>query len=222
MAELPQRIPQKYQQLIESNPHNMSAEELDMLPAMSRLSDAAQQAVIAHCCGGTYIAAYLAGFGAGAGLSRQRYARNAFAFFKQPAVLQAIQEYRTLQRAQAEGMREAIIEALIVESFFDPAEAYTERGHVKPMADMPEEIRKCITRYSEHKYGVNIEFVDRLKARAMLAELLGIGSSNQGLTVNIDLGDTSPSHMQASVAGNTLNLDLDVSRETPGDEPRTI
>ena len=133
---------------------------------------------------GTQTAAYAAVYKT---RNRASAATGAYEFFNRPDVKLAVREMQALRRAEYSEIREQLIAHLIEAVSYDVSDIYDEKGVMLPIPQMPLGIRKLITGIKETKYGMHIEFADRLRAANMLMELLGIQQQSAGMTVNINL-----------------------------------
>ena len=148
-------------------------------------------------------------------------------FFARADVQLALTELRSYIRGQHAELREKLIAELQESAAFDPYEAYkqvrvpttNEDGspgehvfyRVRDVADMPAYVRRRIVKWQETKYGVNVQFVDRLKAASMLIDLLGIGQQTPGMTINIDL-----SQQGRNESGESETIDVTPQESTQG------
>jgi hypothetical protein len=57
---------------------------------------------------------------------------------------------------------------------FDPAELYDEKHKLKPIRDIPEDIRFCIAGVSPGEFGDEYKIADRMDAVKTLAKALGM------------------------------------------------
>lgn len=160
--------------------------QLLTLDAFSTLSAKDQEVIEVLTSGaGTQQAAFVAVYGGYK--TRSSATSEAHKFFSRPEVKLAVKEMQALRRAQYSEIREQLVADLIEDVSYDPGEAYDANGVLKPIPEMPLHLRKRITGIKETKYGLHIEFVDRMRAKAMLMQMLGIEQQSQGMTININL-----------------------------------
>lgn len=170
--------------------------------------DGREQAVLHNLTTGvsTHSAAYMAVFGVGSDNSTAR--TKAHAFFGRADVQAALRELQAAQRQQYATLRDQIIQTLIGDISLDMSEAFDEHGKLLPVPKMPEHIRKRITDYSEGRYGDRVKFVDRQRSLAMLLDLLGIGQSSPGMTINVNLGEAKQASVDVTPSEDGVNLNL--------------
>jgi hypothetical protein len=194
-----------------NTPGILPADKSLNLEAFSALSTKEQDVLLNLTAGaGTQKAAYVAAYGT---KNRATAVVEAAAFFRRPDVQLALAEVQALRRAEYAYLRDQIVSSLIEDTSFDPADAHDEHGNLLPVSEMPRHIRQRITAIKSTRYGINVEFVDRLKAKQMLIDLMGIGGSHsQGLTINIDLGEqptkSNISTYSSDVSSDGMTLDL--------------
>jgi hypothetical protein len=171
-----------------------------------------EQSVLHNMTSGvsTHSAAYVAVFGEKSDETATARTK-AYAFFQRSEVQAALRELQAAQRQQYAILRDQLIQTLIGDVSFDMREAFDDTGKLKPVPDMPEHIRRRITDYSEGRYGDRVKFVDRQRSLAMLLDLLGIGQSSPGMTINVNLGDVKTQDVSVDVTpsgedGVQLNL----------------
>lgn len=178
----------------------MLGDATQALASFSHLDANGQRVIESLLSGaGSKVAAYVSVYGNTK--SRTVATNDAWRFFDQPEVKLAIQELQALQRTQYAQMKDQIIQSLMADASYDIVEAFdSDTGAVRKMADIPVDVRQHITRYKELKDGVVIEFTDKLRAKQMLIDLLGVGQgTSAGMTINFNLGDEAEKEVEVIV-----------------------
>lgn len=121
---------------------------------------------------------------------RAGYSSDTFVsvLIRKPYIKKAYDDLLALKKAERLEVLEHVINSLVEDAFFDIGEAFDSQGQVKALEDMSEHTRQRITSYRQGRYGIEITFIDKLKAKEQLLSILGVGQGNQGLTVNINFG----------------------------------
>ena len=131
---------------------------------------------------------------------RAGYSSDVFVsvLIRKPYIKKAYDDLLALKKSERLKVLEHVINSLVEDAFFDISEAFDSQGQVKALDDMSEHARQRITSYKQGKYGVEITFIDKLKAKEQLLAILGVGQNNQGLTVNINFGATEEQNEKAA------------------------
>lgn len=106
-----------------------------------------------------------------------------------PTTRRICELHAVIQDPQMTDLRHRLVLSLINDAFGDPAEAFDKKtGAVHPIHTIPPACRQRIVGYKNTRYGVEISFTNRLKAKEILAQLLGMahGAVSPGLSITIN------------------------------------
>lgn|SRR5690606_29562080 len=93
------------------------------------------------------------------------------------------QQYRAIM-AKTNATVERVWEEISYAAFADPVEAYDEDGNVLPPAQIPERLRRAMTKYKEGEHGVEIAFGSKDAALEKLMRLHRMTDNDKMVLVN--------------------------------------
>lgn len=98
--------------------------------------------------------------------------------------------YCILQDPQISDLRHRLVLSLLNDAFGDPADAFDRTtGAARPIHAISPACRQRITLYKTTRYGVEIQFTNRLKAKELLMQLIGLDvGAGPGLSITINTG----------------------------------
>lgn len=109
-----------------------------------------------------------------AGYSANKSKNNAFQLMQKQAVKARISELRHEMRCRTQVKAEHVIQNLMCVGDFDPAEAFDENGNVKPLNEIPPDVRMGIAGLKITEKGTEIRFWSHTDALDKVAKVLGL------------------------------------------------
>ncbi len=126
--------------------------------------------------------------------------RKAAELMKNGKVTARLAELQAIANAEFRHLARQVIEEVAAIAFTDIADFFDARGHLRPLAELPRPARAAISSFKLRGSGetVAVTMADKLKALALLAQLVGAGSVPEGS--GSDLGALSDDDLEAELA----------------------
>ncbi len=108
--------------------------------------------------------------------------RRAAELLANSKVTARLAELQAIANAQFRHVARQVIEEVAAIAFTDIADLFDARGHLRPLAELPRPARAAIASFKVRGSGetVAVTMADKLKALALLAQLVGVGSAPDG------------------------------------------